>query len=162
MCQRGLLEVSPLAVLESMYVLGTWYSKVVERLGSSGPSSQDQIPKSVLTLFSDPRIKPAPQIAGVQASMSNIDDVLCDALYDFQREGIELAISRNGRIILADDMGLGKSLQALAIASHYRLEWPLLVITPASMVASWQEVRPGLCTDRVGAANQTLGPLHSS
>eukprot|EP01102_Stenamoeba_stenopodia_P020096 TRINITY_DN7727_c0_g1_i4.p1 TRINITY_DN7727_c0_g1~~TRINITY_DN7727_c0_g1_i4.p1 ORF type:complete len:674 (+),score=170.01 TRINITY_DN7727_c0_g1_i4:489-2510(+) len=36
-------------------------------------------------------------------------------------------------------MGLGKTLQAIAIASYYRSEWPLLIITPSSLRVHWAE-----------------------
>lgn len=36
-------------------------------------------------------------------------------------------------------MGLGKTLQALAIACHYRGEWPLLIVVPSSVKFSWIE-----------------------
>lgn len=62
-----------------------------------------------------------------------------DALLPFQREGVVHALNRGGRIILADDMGLGKTVQALAIAYYYRSEWPLLVISPASLLESWAD-----------------------
>lgn len=42
-------------------------------------------------------------------------------------------ISKNGRCLIADDMGLGKTFQALAIANYYKEEWPLLIVTTASM-----------------------------
>ena len=39
---------------------------------------------------------------------------------------------------LADDMGLGKRLQSLAIASYYKNKWPLLILTTKSGVSSWK------------------------
>ena len=39
--------------------------------------------------------------------------------------------------MLADDMGLGKSRQALGIADFYRDDWPLLIITNASTRQFW-------------------------
>lgn len=36
-------------------------------------------------------------------------------------------------------MGLGKTLQALSVAYYYRIEWPLLILTPSSMRYSWVE-----------------------
>lgn len=104
-------------------------------LGSSTPSSEDRIPKSVIKLFS----QSVDHIERTFKLESAIDSILLDALYPFQREGIQMALARHGKIILADDMGLGKSIQALGIAAYYKLEWPLLIITPASMVASWSE-----------------------
>lgn len=108
---------------------------IVEALGSNAPASEDRIPKSVLKLFSHL----ANNATRPFQLESTIDGILLDALYPFQREGIQMALARNGKVILADDMGLGKSIQALGIAAYYKLEWPLLIITPASMVASWSE-----------------------
>ena len=34
-------------------------------------------------------------------------------------------------------MGLGKTLQALALAYYYREEWPVLIIVPSSLRYSW-------------------------
>ena len=33
---------------------------------------------------------------------------------------------------------LGKTLQALAIASYYRSQWPLLVVCPSSVRFAWR------------------------
>lgn len=36
-------------------------------------------------------------------------------------------------------MGVGKTLQAIALASCYEPEWPLLVVVPASLRLVWAE-----------------------
>ena len=36
-------------------------------------------------------------------------------------------------------MGVGKSVQGIALASCYQAEWPLLVIAPASLRLMWAE-----------------------
>lgn len=36
-------------------------------------------------------------------------------------------------------MGLGKTFQALAVASYYKDDWPLLIITTSSMKNTWEE-----------------------
>ena len=36
-------------------------------------------------------------------------------------------------------MGLGKTLQALCGACHYRNEWPLLIVAPSLMKYAWAE-----------------------
>lgn len=36
-------------------------------------------------------------------------------------------------------MGLGKTVQAIAIACAYRKEWPLLVVVPSSLKYPWIE-----------------------
>lgn len=35
-------------------------------------------------------------------------------------------------------MGLGKTLQALAVACAYREDWPVLVVAPSSLRANWR------------------------
>uniref|UniRef100_A0A8C5QN21 SWI/SNF-related matrix-associated actin-dependent regulator of chromatin subfamily A-like protein 1 n=1 Tax=Leptobrachium leishanense TaxID=445787 RepID=A0A8C5QN21_9ANUR len=74
-----------------------------------------------------------------EADLSNVDDVLVDNLMPFQMEGVNFAISCDGRLLLADDMGLGKTIQAICIAAYYRSDWPLLVVTPSSVRYTWVE-----------------------
>ena len=42
-----------------------------------------------------------------------------------------------GRILIGDEMGLGKTVTSLAIMAHYRQEWPLLILCPASLRHMW-------------------------
>ncbi len=37
-------------------------------------------------------------------------------------------------------MGLGKTLQAIAVTTYYKDEWPVLVIVPSSVKLQWAEV----------------------
>jgi SNF2 family DNA or RNA helicase len=43
----------------------------------------------------------------------------------------------NGRLLLADEQGLGKTVTSLAIMLHYSDEWPLLILCPASLRFTW-------------------------
>ena len=36
-------------------------------------------------------------------------------------------------------MGLGKTLQAIAVAYYYKEDWPLLIIVPSSLRYPWVE-----------------------
>ena len=61
----------------------------------------------------------------------------------FQAEGAFAAVARR-RLLIADEMGAGKTLQAIAALAGIRGEggWPALVVCPAgcrSMCASEQE-----------------------
>jgi len=56
--------------------------------------------------------------------------------YPFQKIGIEFFIINNGRALLADEPGTGKSLQSLAYIVHERLN-RVLVVCPASVKYSW-------------------------
>ncbi|GAQ80637.1 SNF2 domain containing protein [Klebsormidium nitens] len=60
-------------------------------------------------------------------------------LLPFQWEGVRYGLRRGGRCLIADEMGVGKTIQGIAIASCYRAEWPLLVVVPASMRLPWAE-----------------------
>ncbi|ELU01833.1 hypothetical protein CAPTEDRAFT_109109 [Capitella teleta] len=74
-----------------------------------------------------------------EVDLSCIDAPLAETLLPFQRHAINFGVYRNGRLLIADDMGLGKSLQALALAAYYRSEWPLLVVCPSSVRFAWRE-----------------------
>ncbi len=102
------------------------------------PSPAKQIPENVLKLFANPS-EIARKKSTISFDLTLLEENIRTSLFPFQRDGIQIALARNGRIILADDMGLGKSIQSLGIASYYRREWPLLIISPASMVSSWHE-----------------------
>lgn len=58
-------------------------------------------------------------------------------LYDYQKVGVEFFINNNGKAILADTMGLGKSAQALAYLVHQKVG-RTLVVCPASVKFVWE------------------------
>jgi SNF2 family DNA or RNA helicase len=48
-------------------------------------------------------------------------------------EGVRFGLRKGGRMLLADEMGVGKTVQAIALAACYRREWPLLVVRSSSV-----------------------------
>jgi len=58
-------------------------------------------------------------------------------LYPYQKIGVEFFIRNGGKAILADTMGLGKTLEALAYVAHRELD-KTLVICPASVKYAWE------------------------
>lgn len=60
-------------------------------------------------------------------------------LYKFQKEGVKYIASVAGRCIIADDMGLGKSAEALVYSSLFT-EGRILIIAPASVTFKWRDV----------------------
>lgn len=56
----------------------------------------------------------------------------------YQTIGARMLLSRNGNMILADDMGLGKSLQTLTFLL-YSKKYPTLVICPAIAKNVWED-----------------------
>ena len=69
-----------------------------------------------------------------------VPSLLRRRLLPFQEAALRFGLMRGGRMLLADEMGAGKSVQALALATCYRDEWPLLLIVPASMRLMWADV----------------------
>ena len=56
--------------------------------------------------------------------------------YPYQQEGIEQGLKWK-RFFLADEPGLGKTLQSIGIV-HAAQAWPCLVICPSSLKINWQ------------------------
>lgn len=62
------------------------------------------------------------------ASPSEVDErwasmpaPLRNALLPFQTEGVRFGLARHGRVLIADEMGVGKTVQALALAACYQV-----------------------------------------
>jgi SWI/SNF-related matrix-associated actin-dependent regulator of chromatin subfamily A-like protein 1 len=55
----------------------------------------------------------------------------------YQKEAIVLFERCGGRLLLADDCGLGKTVQAIAGALMYRQQWPILIVCPSSVKTNW-------------------------
>ena len=62
--------------------------------------------------------------------------VLGGELYPFQRAGVRYALERR-RTFIADEQGLGKTIQALATLESDRA-FPAVVVCPASMKLTWE------------------------
>ena len=80
-----------------------------------------------------------------------VSAVAAEGLYDYQKEAVRRALERDGRILLAHDMGLGKTVTGLTIMNHYRGDWPLLILCPKAVLTQWPR------RSRAGAATPELG-----
>ncbi|KAJ1420613.1 P-loop containing nucleoside triphosphate hydrolase protein, partial [Ochromonadaceae sp. CCMP2298] len=69
----------------------------------------------------------------------NIPAQLMATLLPFQLEGVKFIIRRGGRGMLGDEMGCGKTIQAIALLLHYRTHWPALIVVPSSLLKQWPE-----------------------
>jgi SWI/SNF-related matrix-associated actin-dependent regulator 1 of chromatin subfamily A len=63
---------------------------------------------------------------------------LFKSLFKFQLEGLIFGVKSFGRVLLADEMGIGKTLQAIAIAWYFRNDWPLLIVVPSFLKQIWR------------------------
>ena len=69
---------------------------------------------------------------------NDLPEKIRKSLYNFQMEGIKFGINHHCRFLLADEMGVGKTLQAISLAYIYRESWPVLVVCPGSMKYNWK------------------------
>jgi SWI/SNF-related matrix-associated actin-dependent regulator 1 of chromatin subfamily A len=63
------------------------------------------------------------------------DGPLADVLFPFQKAGVTF-VRKVRRALLGHDMGLGKTIQAVAVAASERL-FPLVVVCPPSLSLNW-------------------------
>jgi SWI/SNF-related matrix-associated actin-dependent regulator of chromatin subfamily A-like protein 1 len=76
-------------------------------------------------------------------------------LYRYQREGVRLITHFNGRALLADEPGLGKTIQSLVWAYKHDM-FPCVVICPASLKWNWQTE----CTTHINTRSEILDGVH--
>lgn len=72
-------------------------------------------------------------------SIYDIPPFMYTSLYNFQKTGIEFGISKNCRFLLADEMGVGKTIQAIGCTSVFQEDWPVLIICPSSLKYNWKD-----------------------
>lgn len=119
------------------------YKRVASTLGRAtvarSPLLRDSgaIPPGVLDLATGRRR--AVDGSSTDFLFSRIPLSLRSSLLPFQAAGVRYALDRGGRALIADEMGVGKTVQALAVAAAFRSEWPLLIVCPASLRLVWAE-----------------------
>jgi SWI/SNF-related matrix-associated actin-dependent regulator 1 of chromatin subfamily A len=95
----------------------------------------------------------------------NIENDLDEALLPFQYDGIKFVIQHHGRGLIADEMGCGKTIQAIGLIQHYRNHWPVLVLVPVSLMDQWVKeilkfssdlIRPG----DINCIKKSCDPIH--
>ena len=59
-------------------------------------------------------------------------------LKDYQRDGVDRMKEADGKIILADEPGLGKTIQTLAYLYEAK-KFPVLIVCPVSLKLNWQQ-----------------------
>ncbi len=58
-------------------------------------------------------------------------------LYDYQKIGVEFLMAANGRALIADEPGCGKTIQALSYVSHMNFG-RVLIVCPATVKSVWE------------------------
>ncbi len=102
------------------------------------------LPKTQVT--DDPYFEPI----NIEIDFTKYNDILSKdgkKLYNHQEEGIKFLLSRNG-CILADDMGLGKSIQSIIAALESGAK-KILVVCPSSAKINWEREINTFCDETV-------------
>jgi SWI/SNF-related matrix-associated actin-dependent regulator 1 of chromatin subfamily A len=60
-------------------------------------------------------------------------------MFPFQVDGVKFAIQCHGRFLRGDEMGVGKTIQSLAISLVYQSDWPVIVVCPSGLRYNWKE-----------------------
>ena len=71
--------------------------------------------------------------------LNDLPKGLLKSLYRFQKQGIIFGIKKFSRLLIADEMGVGKTVQAIGLSSLYQKDWPVLVICPSSLKFAWRD-----------------------
>jgi len=58
-------------------------------------------------------------------------------LYPFQYVGVAFVEAAEGRAMIGDEMGIGKTIQAIAYSVLHTELWPVLVVAPANVKYNW-------------------------
>ena len=110
---------------------------------------------SYLTAQPNTRVEPIPSMQLKAASLGRarlekdyptperlmqlgVPERLANTLAPFQRGGVDFVHDKKGKALIADKMGLGKSIQSIASMTMYHKEWPVLVLSPSGARYHWQ------------------------
>ena len=96
----------------------------------------DDIPRNLRRFLHRPL--PTPPYIDDDTLRAVLPRTLGSALLPFQLNGVRFALSKGGKVALADEMGVGKSVQAIAVMSWYSADWPVLIVCPSSLRLNWK------------------------
>lgn len=84
-------------------------------------------------------------------------------LYPFQYVGVRFAELAGGRCLIGDDMGVGKTIQAIGYAALHKEQWPVIVVCPSNVKYNWaKEVRTWMPDATVEVVNGYKGPIEEA
>ena len=78
-------------------------------------------------------------LVGRKISLRDLPPTLMHSLYNFQKVGVQFGVDHHGRCMIGDEMGVGKTIQAISIAYLFQKDWPVLIVTPSSLKFSWRD-----------------------
>lgn len=99
--------------------------------------------------------------ANAQKSIKDLPEQLTSRLYQFQRDCVDFGLKNYGRVLIGDEMGVGKTVQSLVLAYCFRSKWPLLIICPSSLVSRPAEPEPAFAPTALPPAKAGRSPQQS-
>jgi SNF2 family DNA or RNA helicase len=106
----------------------------------TSPMDPDTLQKLAAWRFTfSPEITAWLKAQATPATTHEIDfSQLSERLMPFQRKGIEFIEQRRGRALIGDQMGLGKTAQALSWLQLHPERRPAVIVCPASLKLNWK------------------------
>lgn len=80
---------------------------------------------------------------------TQIDQQVWNSLHDAQREGVEFIVKQGGRALIADEMGTGKTRQAIVSTMFFPDVRPILVVCPLSLRKNWKKEWAAINAEKV-------------
>eukprot|EP01130_Rhizamoeba_saxonica_P018794 TRINITY_DN9530_c0_g1_i1.p1 TRINITY_DN9530_c0_g1~~TRINITY_DN9530_c0_g1_i1.p1 ORF type:complete len:533 (+),score=92.41 TRINITY_DN9530_c0_g1_i1:105-1601(+) len=114
------------------------YHTVADRLRDMDYVSFNDLPLIVEKIFVSKEVNFFSKDVGGLDLSSKLTENIVKCMYPYQEEGIRFGIQLNGRLLIGDVMGLGKTLQSIALAIYYKNDWPLLIVCPSSVQSQWR------------------------
>ncbi len=145
--------------LERLKAIGTSNKNGVLQIGMAGASALSDVVSGSGAVEADAQWKKLDEkLRGIDTFVAEMPSTLQATLRDYQREGFHW-MSRLAHLglgaCLADDMGMGKTVQALAVLLDRAGDGPALVVAPTSVCQVWMEearrFAPALNIKRLGA-----------
>ena len=88
-------------------------------------------------------------------------DPALNGLFPFQIKGVEFLESRNGRGLIGDEMGIGKTIQALGYLKLHPELRPAIIVCPASLKLNWAKETKAWINDQFSIASGKSNPIEN-
>jgi SWI/SNF-related matrix-associated actin-dependent regulator 1 of chromatin subfamily A len=90
----------------------------------------------------DPKLEEFLQKIKIHINVNQVGNIVIPGLkgqlYPFQNKGVSFIETKEGRALIADDPGLGKTCQSLAWLQLHPEKRPVIIIVPASLKRNWE------------------------
>lgn len=108
--------------------------EAMRALQAEGWIVEDYVPRSVWQALQTAMGQPSVSLDTIRRQ---ITPAVFDRLQPFQRTAVQRAVSGRG-LYIGDEMGCGKTFEALATCRYFLDLWPVLVVCPSSLRYNWQ------------------------